>query len=418
MTYLAGTDRTDLQSPHVTQGIAALQRKFFWLIGAAGAIVFIEPSPFELAMIMAFIVMIVTGLRLPRAAFPLIVLLVGLNIGYSVSAIQVMEKPEVIYWILTSWYMALACTFFALTLVDDTAGRLDALSRGYLFGALIAAVAAIVGYFHLIPGTEELLTYAGRAKGTFKDPNVLGAFLVYPAVYCVQRIVDSSFWPAFRSACALLILSLANFLAFSRGAWAVFVGSAMLAVILMYITAPTNRQRVRIILLASLSIALGVIAIIALLSSDQVASLFEERASLTQSYDVGRFGRFGRHLLGAEMALDYPFGIGPLQFARFFTEHTHNSFLNAFMSGGWLSGLIYLILIATTLLLGTRAVLQPTPWRNLYIIVFSTFVVTTFESFIIDVDHWRHYYMLLGLVWGISIASARYTMRRRAGLAP
>ena len=39
---------------------------------------------------------------------------------------------------------------------------------------------------------------------------------------------------------------------------------------------------------------------------------------------------------GLRAALDLPFGIGPLQFHTYFPEDTHNSYLNAFMSGGWL----------------------------------------------------------------------------------
>ena len=85
---------------------------------------------------------------------------------------------------------------------------------------------------------------------------------------------------------------------------------------------------------------LGEAAKLILLSFDSIASLFKERASFNQPYDSGRFGRFGRHILGAGMALDYPVGIGPLQFRRFFPEDTHNSFLNAFMSGGWISGIL------------------------------------------------------------------------------
>jgi hypothetical protein len=413
MTYLdlAGVERATSPPPF---GIATLQRKFFWLAGMSGGIVLIEPSPYELVLLMAFIVMIATGLRLARPLLPLLVLLVGINIGYSIGSIPVLEKPEVIYWILTSWYMAVAASFFAMTLVEDTKERLEALSRGYLFGALIASIAGIAGYFNLIPGAYDLLTFGSRAKGTFKDPNVLGAFLIYPAVFCVQRVIDGAFWPAVRSACSLMILCLAIFLAFSRGAWGGFIGASLFTVALMYLTASSQRKRVRIVMLASLSVVLGIVAIVILLSSDQVASLFQERASLDQPYDTGRFGRFGRHLLGAEMALDYPLGIGPLQFTRFFPEDTHNSFLNAFMSGGWLSGILFAMLIFTTLILGVRCVFQETPWRTLYLVVFSTFVVTTIESFIIDTDHWRHYYMLLGVSWGVSIASARYVMQRRA----
>jgi hypothetical protein len=411
---IAGARQAELPAMPFPNGIVALQRKFFGLIGMSGAIVLIEPSPYELVMIMAFIVMIATGLKLARPLLVPLVLLVGINIGYSVGAIPVLEKPEVIYWILTSWYMAVASAFFAMTLTEDTNGRLEALSRGYLFGALIASIAGIAGYFNLIPGAYDLLTFAGRAKGTFKDPNVLGAFLIYPAAFCIQRIINGSFWPAVRSGCALLIICLAIFLAFSRAAWGGLVGAILLTVALMYLTAPTYQDRVRIVVLASLSAILGIIAIVILLSSDQVASLFQERASLDQPYDAGRFGRFGRHLLGAEMALDYPFGIGPLQFTRFFPEDTHNSFLNAFMSGGWLSGILYPMLIFSTLGLGLRCAFQETPWRTLYLAVFATFAVTTVESFIIDADHWRHYYMLLGVSWGVSIASLRYVRQRRS----
>jgi hypothetical protein len=159
-------------------------------------------------------------------------------------------------------------------------------------------------------------------------------------------------------------------------------------------------------------VALVIAAIAVLLSLDQVAALFKERASFNQPYDAGRFGRFGRHVLGAEMALDYPAGIGPLQFRRFFPEDTHNSFLNAFMSGGWLSGILYPVLVFTTAIYGLRYVFVRTPWQSAYIAVISTVIVTLLESFIIDTDHWRHYFMLLGLTWGLAVASCAY---RQAG---
>ena len=44
-------------------------------------------------------------------------------------------------------------------------------------------IAALIGYFSLVPGTYDLFTEFGRARGTFKDPNVLGAFLVPALLY-------------------------------------------------------------------------------------------------------------------------------------------------------------------------------------------------------------------------------------------
>ena len=116
------------------------------------------------------------------------------------------------------------------------------------------------------------------------------------------------------------------------------------------------------------------------------------------------------------MALDYPFGIGPLQFSKFFPEDTHNSFLNAFMSGGWLSGVTYLLLIGVTLLLSLRSQFVAVPWSQASKVLFVTFVGLAAESLIIDTDHWRHFYMLIGAVWGVSIACSR--VANANGLVP
>jgi hypothetical protein len=393
---------------HSVPGVRTLQFRLLWLVGASGSVVFLEPSPYEIALIMAIIVFFATGLKLaPPHLIPLS-LLIGVNLGYSIGALELFDDTVVLSWILTSWYMATAAIFFALVLAEDTAQRLDALSRGYLVGAVVASLAAIAGYFNLIPGGADLLTYAGRARGTFKDPNVLGAFLIFPALYTLQRIIEGSFWSALRNGCVLGILSLAIFLAFSRAAWGTFAGSALLMIALMYITAASPERRFRIVMLTILAVALAIAAVAILLSFDSIGNLFKERASFNQPYDSGRFGRFGRHLLGAAMALDYPLGIGPLQFRHFFPEDTHNSFLNAFMSGGWPSGILYPVLIFTTAIYGARNVLKRTPWQRTYIAIFSTLFVTILESFIIDTDHWRHYYLLLGVTWAIAVASGRF----------
>jgi len=389
--------------------LKAVQLAMLWLVGASGAIVFIEPSPYEIAMLLAMVVFAVTGgLRVAPALMVPIGLLLGVELGYSIGASDLMDDPIIVNWILTSWYMAVTAVFFSMVCLQDTGDRVAAVANGYLVGGIIASLAGIAGYFNLIPGGQDLLTFAGRARGTFKDPNVLGAFLIFPAVYSLQRVIEGSFWSAVRNGLAFGIIALAIFLAFSRAAWGMLAGASLLVVLLMFVTAPTQQRRMRIVVLAALSIGVLGAAIAVLLSFDQIDALFKERASLSQPYDSGRFGRFGRHLLGAAMALDYPTGIGPLQFRRFFPEDTHNSFLNAFMSGGWISGTLYPALVFITAAYGLRKVFVRTPWQRLTIVVVATMVITLLESFIIDTDHWRHYFMLLGLTWSIAIATSRW----------
>ena len=154
-----------------------------------------------------------------------------------------------------------------------------------------------------------------------------------------------------------------------------------------------------------------------LLSIEQVRTLFEERASLLQDYDTGATGRFGRHLLGALLVLDHPFGIGPLQFSSFFPEDPHNSFLLSFTAGGWLGGCVFIALVLLTLRIGWKQVFMPTPWQGTAIAIYAFFVGEVAESYFIDVQHWRHFYLIIGAIWGLAIA-ARLRYRSRLLVRP
>src|SRR5882672_759289 len=407
MVY-AATAEGSLPSMTATPGVLALQRALVWLVGASSAIVFIEPSPYELVTLVATVIFFATGLRLRLVFMPLLLLLFLVNVGYSISAIPFMDKPEVANWIATSWYMAVTVIFFAMVVSEDTMARLDMLRRGLIVGALIAATSGVAGYFNLIPGGHDLLTLYERARGTFKDPNVLGAFLILPALFALQSVVSDRLGKSFRSTIALGIMTLALLLAFSRAAWGGLAITSAFMLALMVLTSQSHAQRSRIIITAVVAAIVVMTLVAVLLSFDSIGEMFKQRASFDQSYDEGRFGRFGRHILGADMALDLPFGIGPLQFHNFFPEDTHNSYLNAFMSGGWISGVCYPALVVVTVITGFRYIFVRVPWQRTYLAIFSAFLGTVGESFIIDTDHWRHFWLMLGAMWGMYAAAQRY----------
>jgi len=390
-------------------GVLALQRALVWLAGASVAIVFIEPSPYELVTILAVVAFFATGLRLRLLFMPPLLLLALINIGYSISAIPMFDNSIIASWIATSWYMALTVIFLAMVISEDTMARLDMLRRGLIVGAMIASLAAIAGYFNLVPGGYDLLTLYGRGRGTFKDPNVLGAFLILPSLLVLQNVVTARFGKALRSTIALGVMTLAILLAFSRAAWGQLILTAAFMLTLMVMTSRSNTDRSRIVVTAIVAALAAALLVAVLLSFNSVADMFQQRASFDQSYDEGRFGRFGRHILGADMALDLPFGIGPLQFHRYFPEDTHNSYLNAFMSGGWLSGVCYPALVFLTVILGFRHIFIRVPWQRTYLAVFAAFLGTVGESFIIDTDHWRHFFMMLGVMWGLFAAAQPYS---------
>jgi len=417
MAY-AATAETSLPPATSAPGVLALQRALVWLVSASGAIVFIEPSPYEFSTLIATVIFFATGLRLRLAFIPIFLLLILLNVGYSIGAIPFFDHSEIVNWIATSWYMAVTVMFFAMVLADDTAARLDMLRRGLVVGAMIASLSAVAGYFHLVPGGDDLLTLYDRARGTFKDPNVLGAFLILPSLFVLQSVVSDRFGKAFRNALAFGIMALAILLAFSRAAWGGLILTSAFMLALMVLTSRSPAQRSRIVVMAIAAVIVVAVLLAVLLSFDSVSEMFKQRASFDQSYDEGRFGRFGRHILGAQMALDLPFGIGPLQFHNYFPEDTHNSYLNAFMSGGWISGVCYPALVFITVITGFRYIFVRVPWQRTYLAIFAAFLGTVGEAFVIDTDHWRHFWMMLGAMWGMFAAAQPYKAAARPDQAP
>jgi O-antigen ligase len=401
-------------APPLPRSVERLRGALLWLTGLSGAFVFMEPSPYEVVSMLSIIVFLVGGLTLRPAHLPFIALLLLYALGFAIAAIQVIDDTRAVTWVLVSWYLCATAIFFALMLGTNTAERLSLLTRGCMMAAVFSSLVGILAYFHLLGGLSELFLRFSRARGTFNDPNVLGAFLIFPALLALQRILNGGLREVFRGSMLLGLIVVALLLTFSRAAWGQFAFTAALMMFFTFVTSPSNNERLRILIIAVMGAIVLVLFVAALLSIDKIADLFQQRASLEQDYDAGHFGRFGRYTLGFQLALDRPFGIGPMQFGKIFPEDPHNTYLNTFMSGGWLSGCIYLALVLTTLIRGLRFVFVNTPWRKTYIAVYCAFVGVAGESMVIDTDHWRHYFLLLGLVWGLMIVSSRYTATSRA----
>jgi hypothetical protein len=401
-------------APRLFRSVERLRGALLWLTGFAGAIVFMEPSPYEITSLLTIFVFVCTGLTLRPALMPLIVLLLLYNTGFSLAVVQVSNESKPFTWVLVSWYLSATAIFFAAMLGQNTQERLALLMRGTMMAAVFASIIAILAYFRALGPVSSLFLQYDRAQATFNDPNVLGAFLILPALLALQRILNGRLGDAFRAALLFGLLAVAVLLTFSRAAWGLLAFTAALLMFFTFVTSRSPNERARIVLIAIAGVLVMVLMLAALLSIEKVATLFKERASLEQSYDVGHLGRFGRYLLGAQIVLERPFGIGPLQFHKLFPEDPHNTYLNSFLTGGWLTGCVYLTMMLTTLILGLRYVFVATPWRATYLAVYCAFVGVAVESAIIDSDHWRHFFLLLGTVWGLMAVSRPYARRRLA----
>lgn len=393
-----------------------LRLKLLWLMMIGGAFVFAEPSPYEIGALITIGAFAATGaIVLQAALLPLIFVLLVYCLGLTVCAVQVLSEAKIVPWVAVSWYLAVTTIFFAAILAERTEARLDALLRGWTVAALIAAAAGIAGYFRLFPSAFDLFTLYGRAKGTFNDPNVFGPFLIVPMLLAIQAFFHRPPKAMLRAGAILGVLMIALLLSFSRGAWIHFGLSAAVMIGLMFVTARSAAERRRMVLIVAVGVVLLLALVAVLLSIDKVADLMRERANFNQSYDNGPMGRFGRHVYGWQLALDRPFGLGPLQFAKYFTEDVHNVYLNAFIAGGWISGIAYHVLVGLTLFAGLFACLKRAPWQPAAIAIFATYCGLAFEGKIIDTDHWRHFWVLSGLIWGIALANRHSPLDIRFG---
>lgn len=371
-----------------------------FLFMCGGGVVLIEPSPYEFAFFLALFVFMLGGMRLGAGAVVMAVLLMLYNIGGLFSLIPFLDDGDAVRFIGVSFYLAVTAIFFAALLQDDARWRMHALTWGLVSGATIASVAGILGYFN-VAGLGAIFTLHDRAAGTFKDPNVLGTYVILPLVLLAQAILITGRLRLRHVAPLGIILFGGVFLSFSRGAWGNMILSMALMTMLTFLFVAGPRQRLRITVLAVTGIIGAIVALAIALSIEELRSMFEVRAALVQHYDVGATGRFGRIFRAIPELLDRPNGYGPMQFREVWFEDPHNVYLNAFSAYGWLGGLSYLCLIGATLVVGWRLIATPSDMQAFAIAVWSVLFVQMLQGLAIDTDHWRHFYLLLGLTWGL-----------------
>jgi len=405
------------RAPRRSISLRRLQRAALWLFVFAGAFVFIEPSPYEFLFPIAFIATALAGLRLPARAAPLVLLLTLFNIGGALSLIPYLDDEKSVTFVLISIYLAFTAIYFAALMTEEATARLAVIRSALIWSAWVAGLAGVLGYFN-VAGLGDQLTEYGRASGTFKDPNVFGPYLVLPIIFVVQSFLERR--AGFVRTLILLSVPLAGlFLSFSRGAWADLAGALILLFGLTFVTSPRPAIRLRVMVYAGACVVALIALLAVALSVDTIRQIFEERATLSQSYDLGVTGRFGNQLRSIPLLLGDINGFGPLRFHVHFGADPHNVYINAFASYGWLGGLSYLALIVATWVVAWHRVFRRGPLQAYAIAVWSTLAPMTVQGFQIDTDHWRHFYLLLGLMWGIAATSLiTATPRSARRLAP
>jgi O-antigen ligase len=309
---------------------------------------------------------------------------------------------------LVTLFLAGGAFAIAAYVAADPLPRFKLIMWCYTVSCIVATLCALAGYFQLIPGTYELFTNYGRARGTFKDPNVYSAALAPALAFMTWNMLRADMRSALLSAGIALLLAVGLLVSFSRGAW---LACAAAIAMIVWVLVVRSRRRADFFRLGTAGMlgTLGLAAsLLLVMQIDTVRSLLEQRASLDQSYDSGPDGRFGGQEKARQLILENPFGIGTHTFRDVYHhEEPHNVYLSMFLNAGWVGGLLYVASVFMTAAIGLRYAMKNGYRQGPFLVAGSTFSALAFEGYVIDTDHWRHVFLMMGCVWGLADAELR-----------
>jgi hypothetical protein len=371
-----------------------------------------EPAPYDLYMAGLVGTAFLLGLRLSRITVVPLALFIVILIGGLLTFTQISDYSDAPMYYAVTAFLALNTVFFAAS-IERNPAMLKPIFWAYVAAAIGTGGLGIGGYLGIIPGGEVFTLYS-RAKGAFQDPNVFGPYLVLPALYLIYRIISGKARDLLLFSGPLLFILLALFLSFSRAAWGLMVVTTALLVMALFLQSDSGRFRMRIIMLSGVAFALVAVALIIALQVPQIADLFAQRAKVVQDYDGARVGRFARHAIGFWLALEKPWGIGAVEFGKIYGEDTHAMWLKALMDYGWIGFLGWMTLFVWTLAAGFKILFRPRPWQPYLLCAWIVFLGHLFVGIVIDLDKWRHLYLIYGIIWGCIALEAQVQRARQS----
>ncbi len=301
--------------------------------------VFIEPSPAEAFFLISAPLLIIhlrfTGKQLLLFLLFVIATLVSLVNG-------------IIYGFADQRYFIIDIYLFVLFFIFSSA-RINRKTFQYIFHITIIAWTAactanfLLYFYAILTGNTvlfgtQIAAFGIRFKGLFKDPNVLGPFMIVPATYWLDRFLRES---QYRKTALLtgLFISLGVFLSFSRAAWISYFSVLSLVI---GSSLKSSRSWLRVLMLMVVFVLLFNFvaeADLSILGYD-LRLFFSQRLGL-QSYDSDRF----RSQQGfIEMLRSNPlFGIGPGNYEVFTHYAAHSTVTRLFGERGLIGFFIFTI---------------------------------------------------------------------------
>ena len=376
--------------------------RYEWAVAVAFllfAVVRVEPAPPDAAFAVIISVALVTG-RMDLRTTPLgpalgVAAFIGLNLVSFFAAVDPGRAAS--FMSITIYLLVFALWVPSWVTSRDKARRL---LRIYVGIAAFSALLGTLALFTPLPGHDVLTYYTGtRARAFFKDPNVFGPFLVPAALLLMQETLEPRLLRSSRLVkLGLLALLVCGILfSYSRAAWLNFVvGAVVMAAVLALRRGGAGR--------AVVFLGVAILSAVVVVASIQVTgqlSFLKERAHY-QTYDNQRFGAQSG---GIAIGERHPIGIGPGQFELVEPISAHSTYVRALAEEGVLGFAVLVALLYGTLLVAVRNAVRGWDTHGLG----STALLAAWcgilaNSLFVDTLHWRHLWLIAGLIWAARAA--------------
>lgn len=368
-----------------------------------------EPAPVDFALLLAAMVFLAKGGQLSKVAFFIALVYLGFYLAAGLSSLikgQQNDAKFIRYYFVETFLIFTTVVSYSIFVAFP--GLIDRFLKYYCIGSVVSCFAVLVIYYGL-PSYDGIYRDSSRIRitGFFKDPNVLGPYLIFPALMLIFSPTRLNIKPIWRLGAIPLLIVLV--LTYSRASLGSFLVSALVLFLMRVLTGMSRNGFI-------LSIALGFL-IVALVPfqidriDSQLQTLENLRARMTlQSYDQSRFYDIKNAFVVGAGTL---FGLGPASYETMFDALSpHNLFLAKLVDGGWIPALIiswfmvYPTWIAFKMFMARR--------DELLLVLFCVFLAHSMMSMIINPHHWRHLLLLCAITFAMSNARAALPQRQAA----
>ena len=155
----------------ISAGVRRLVLVYVWLTVASSAIVFSEPALYDVLMLGAALLLPVVGMvSFSRGLGLYCMIWAIIAAGGYIATTQAGIFDVPVTHMSIALYLAFTSVVMAAFVARAPDRRIRLIMSAYMVAALVARVAALVGYFGLVPGTYDLFTEFGRAAAPSRTP--------------------------------------------------------------------------------------------------------------------------------------------------------------------------------------------------------------------------------------------------------